>query len=57
MMKLYNIIKAFTCCIPTKKSENSPAYQYAKDRYNPVMGSPTFVKDGQNIANQKNCAG
>ena len=56
-MKLYNIIKAFTCCIPAKKSENSPADYYKKDRYNPLLESPTFVKDGQNIDNQKTGTG
>ena len=47
-MKLYNIRKLFTCCIPTKQSENNEM-----DKYNPLMESPTFVKSGQNNAKQK----
>ena len=41
-MKLYNIRKVFTCCIPTKQSENNEM-----DKYNPLMESPTFVKSGK----------
>ena len=47
-MKLYNIRKVFTCCIPTKQSENNEM-----DKYNPLMDSPTFVKSGQNDGKQK----
>ena len=47
-MKLYNIRKVFTCCIPTKQSENNEM-----DKYNPLMESPTFVKSDQNDAKQK----
>ena len=47
-MKLYNIRKLFTCCIPTEQSENNEM-----DKYNPLMESPTFVKSGQNNAKQK----
>ena len=41
-MKLYNIRKVFTCCIPTKQSENNEM-----DKYNSLMESPTFVKSGK----------
>ena len=47
-MKLYNIRKVFTCCIPTKQSENNEM-----DKYNSLMESPTFVKSGQNDGKQK----
>ena len=47
-MKLYNIRKVFTCCIPTKQSKNNEM-----DKYNPLMESPKFVKSGQNDAKQK----
>ena len=47
-MKLYNIRKVFTCCIPTKQSENNEM-----DRYNPLMESPTFIKNCQNNAEEK----
>ena len=47
-MKMYNIIKTFTCCIPTKQSENNEM-----DKYNSLMESPTFVKSDQNDAKQK----
>ena len=45
---MYNIIKTFPCCIPTKQSENNEM-----DKYNPLMDSPTFVKSGQNDGKQK----
>ena len=47
-MKLYNIRKVFTCCIPTKQSENNEM-----DKYNSLMESPTFVKSGKNDGKQK----
>ena len=47
-MKIYNIKKAFTCCIPTKPSENNEM-----DKSSPLMESPTFVKNGQNHAKKK----
>ena len=45
---MYNIIKTFPCCIPTKQSENNKM-----DKYNPLMESPTFIKNGQNNAKEK----
>ena len=43
-----NIKKAFTCCSPTKQSENNEM-----DKYSPLIESPTFVKNGQNNAKKK----
>ena len=47
-MKLYNIRKIFTCCIPTKQFENNEM-----DKYNPLMESPAIFESGQNDAKQK----